>query len=102
MKKLAALGVALFVVGSLLTACAEVQQAENTLASPQTTQAATNLRNFVAAGTCAIANISVVEDQIAGLVKANEATQLDSRNVCVASAAVCGALGGMLTPGNCK
>jgi hypothetical protein len=93
---------ALGLVACALAACAEIQQAENTLASPTTTQAATNLKTFVAVGSCAIANISVVEDQIASLVKANQAAQLDSHNVCVASAAVCGTLGGTLSPGNCQ
>lgn len=98
-----ALGAALILSGFVVVAgCAKLQQIEANLASPQATQAAANLKNFVAAGTCFVADVSTLEDQIATLVKANQAAISTSNKVCVASAVVCQSLGGTLSPGNCQ
>ena len=100
MKKIALLGAAL---GALaLGGCSNtIQQATNWLASPTTTQAAQNVKIFSTSVECAVASVSTIESQLAPYLTNDQAAVSTSTKVCVASEAVCGALGGQASIKNC-
>jgi hypothetical protein len=78
-----------------LSACAELQQAETFINSPQTQQAIATLKSGTTAFICAVANASALAlaiEQQPGL--AGQSTIGTDGKVYVTSAAVCTALGG--------
>ena len=85
--------VAAALAAASLAGCAELQQAENFITSPQTQQTVASLKSGAEALDCAIANASdlayTIETQYAG----QSIIGTDGK-VYVTSAAVCKALGG--------
>ena len=81
-----------------LAGCAEVTSGINSvtaaLSTPAATQAAANIKSVTLSFTCTVANVSAVESQIASLVSTSQAAIKDSQTVCLASSALCDALGG--------
>jgi hypothetical protein len=83
---------------SALAACAELQQAENFITSPQTRQSIAVLKSGAAAFICAVADASA----LAGAIEAQPGMAGQSMigtdgKVYVTSAAVCTALGGQVS-----
>lgn len=82
----------------LLAGCAELQQAETFINSPQAQQAVANLKSGATAFICAVANASALAlaiEQQPGL--AGQSIIGTDGKVYVTSATVCAALGGTVT-----
>jgi hypothetical protein len=90
--------IALGCLAGALTGCAQVASDLNTLnaalASPNATQAATNLKNWTVAVTCAIANTAQLATEIEAAINAGTAVQTTTGKIYTVSATVCKALGG--------
>lgn len=80
-----------------LAGCAELDRVTTWLASPTTTQAVANLQKGATALVCAISNIANVAGQVEAAVDAGQAVIGTTGKVYVASAIVCGSLGGTVT-----
>jgi hypothetical protein len=97
MKRICCL-VALAVGAASLGACAELQQAENFITSPQTQQSIAVLKSGAAAFICAVADASAVAGAIdAQPGMADQSMIGTDGKVYVTSAAVCTALGGQVS-----
>jgi hypothetical protein len=80
-----------------LGGCAELQQVENFLTSPQTQQSVQTIATVSTLFVCEVANAAALAGQIEAAVNAGQAVEDTNGKVWTVSAMVCSALGGRIS-----